>query len=270
MVSFKYPAADACGDMYSAATDDRGGPHQGNGDAGQLGHGFDKPPAGTPGGLPEPYEITHSACRCTWARWSRSSAACSSRRSFAARRGLRLGFGEHLYSTIDENFAYEPEKIQLPKKVLEVGCGRGYIVARTEEQDVLLGVVRVGSAGPRLQVRPARRDWCCRASRWQVAAGRYHDGAQHVRHALYLGLRRERAARHGDDDLAAALRLRGAADHGSRHPRRAPHRRGLQQLWQKRRRDALVAGQRAWEYELKVDAAGTCPTGPAPRSSRRL
>ena len=55
MVSFKYPLRQiACGDMHSAAIDDRGRVFTwGNGDAGQLGHGFDKPPAGTPGGLPE-------------------------------------------------------------------------------------------------------------------------------------------------------------------------------------------------------------------------
>jgi hypothetical protein len=56
-------------------------------------------------------------------------AVCQPRRlnKLAACSGGELyiwGFGEHLYSTIKENFAYVPEKIQLPKKVLDVACGR--------------------------------------------------------------------------------------------------------------------------------------------------
>jgi alpha-tubulin suppressor-like RCC1 family protein len=56
-------------------------------------------------------------------------AVCQPRRlnKVAACSGGELyiwGFGEHLYSTIKENFAYVPEKIQLPKKVLDVACGR--------------------------------------------------------------------------------------------------------------------------------------------------
>lgn len=57
VVSFKYKVTQiACGDSHSAAIDVRGKVFTwGTGEAGQLGHGFDKPPQGVP--LTEPWLV---------------------------------------------------------------------------------------------------------------------------------------------------------------------------------------------------------------------
>ena len=134
-VSFKYKLTQiACGDSHSAAIDDRGKVYTwGTGEAGQLGHGFDKPPQGVP--LPEPWlvaDLPHHLGRMAHIDCGAQFTAVVSERGEV----YLWGFGENLYSTLKENFAYVPERVQLPKKVLEVACGRSHILARTEEQNV--------------------------------------------------------------------------------------------------------------------------------------
>ena len=271
MVSFKYPLRQiACGDMHSAAIDDRGRVFTwGNGDAGQLGHGFDKPPAGTPGGLPEPYEITHSGLPLHLGKMVQIE--CGSQfTAVVSQRGevYVWGFGEHLYSTIDENFAYEPEKIQLPKKVLEVGCGRGHIVARTEEQDVYCwGSCESGQLGHGCKFSTSTPRLVLQGKQIvQVAAGRYHTTALNTYGMLYTwGCGESGQLGHGDDDPrllpcvceALLTTVVGQTSCGEHHTAAVCNNS----------RQKLDAAMRSWlanereEYELKVDAAGTCPTG---------
>ena len=276
MVSFKYALDQvACGDQHSAAIDDRGRVFTwGLGDAGQLGHGFDKPPAGYP--LAEPYQVVglpqHLGRMVQISCGSQFTAVVSQRGEVYV-----WGFGEHLYSTIEENFAYEPEKIQLPKKVLEVGCGRGHIVARTEEQNVYCwGACDNGQLGhgrkfptstPRLVLEGKNIV--------EVAAGRYHTTALNIYGVLYSwGCGESGQLGHSDDENALLPKVNeyllrtvvGNVSCGEHHTAAVCSAR-LQDI------DAQM---KKWldneneEYDLKQDAAETCPTGLGPKELSAL
>ena len=121
--------------MHNAAIDERGRVFTwGSGDAGQLGQGYHG--GGGKETIPSPCQVTVLAAPHLG---KMSQVACGAQFTacVSARGELHVwGFGQYLYSTIDGNFAYEPEKIQLPLKVKSVACGRAHILALTEGRDV--------------------------------------------------------------------------------------------------------------------------------------
>lgn len=268
MITFKYSLDQiSCGDQHSAAIDSRGRVFTwGNGDAGQLGHGFDKPPAGYP--LAEPYQVVGLPQHL-----GRMTQICCGSQ-FTAVVSLRgevyvWGFGEYLYSTIEENFAYEPEKILLPKKVLEVGCGRGHVVARTEEGSVYTwGACDAGQLGhgrtfptstPRLVLEGKQIV--------EVAAGRYHTTALNIYGVLYAwGCGETGQLGHGDDENRVLPKVNerllrtvvGNVSCGEHHTAAVCSAQMSREIdpqmlkWLENERE---------EYDLKQDAAETCPTG---------
>ena len=268
MVAFKYKIAQiACGDLHSAAIDDQGRVFTwGAGDAGQLGHGFDKPPSGVP--LPEPYLVaglSHHLGRM-------AQVACGAQFTAAVSERGELyvwGFGEHLYSTISDNFAYEPEKIRLPRKVKEVGCGRGHMVALTDQGDVFCwGNCDFGQLGhgrkvsmntPRLVLEGK--------SIVQVDAGRYHTVALNAYGVLYSwGCGESGQLGHGNDQNQLlpkvcdrlVLTVVGQVSCGEHHTAAVCSAINMQEvdtqmeIWLENERE---------EFELKQDAAETCPMG---------
>eukprot|EP01052_Picozoa_sp_SAG31_P006837 SAG31_NODE_319_length_17776_cov_4.703570_9_plen_1168_part_00 len=268
MVPFKYKLAQiACGDLHSAAIDSQGRIFTwGAGDAGQLGHGFDKPPSGVP--LPEPYLVaglSHHLGRM-------AQVACGAQFTAAVSERGELyvwGFGQHLYSTISNNFAYDPEKIRLPRKVKEVGCGRGHMVALTDQGDVFCwGDCEFGQLGhgrkvsintPRLVLEGKNIV--------QVDAGRYHTVALNAYGVLYTwGCGESGQLGHGNDSNQLLprvcdrlmLTVVGQVSCGEHHTAAVCSAIDMQEI--DAQMEVWLDNERE-EYELKQDAAETCPMG---------
>ena len=268
MVSLKTRLVDiSCGDLHSAALDELGRVHTwGTGDAGQLGHGFDKPPSGVP--LPEPFLVAGLSQHL-----GRMAQVCCGAQFTAAvsERGELYvwGFGEHLYSTISEHFAYEPEKIQLPKKVKEVGCGHKHMVALTDQGDVYCwGNCDFGQLGHGRKVSVNTPRLVLEGKKIvQVAAGRYHTMALNTYGVVYTwGCGESGQLGHGDDANQLlpkvcdrlVLTVVGQLSCGEHHTAAVCSNINMVEvdpqmvIWLENERE---------EFDLKEDAAETCPMG---------